>query len=158
VNSPHGTATNIRLPGMDMAGKTGTAQVVNISGDKIYQSCFNMKFRDRHNGVFVGFAPVNDPKIAVAVVAEHTCHGNTGAGPIAQAVVKTYLQKYEPALYGDKAIADRLKDEKLQRPVMVKAKEPETDDEDVTTDNNTRSVVDPEDNEAPPPPLPPGAN
>jgi penicillin-binding protein 2 len=155
VNSPHGTASNVRLPGMDMAGKTGTAQVVNISGDKIYQSCFAMKFRDRHNGVFVAFAPVNDPKIAVAVIAEHTCHGNTGAGPIAQAVVKTYLQKYEPALYSDKAIADRLKDEKLLR---MKPKEPEADDEDVTTDNNTRSVVDPEDNDAPPPPLPPGAD
>jgi penicillin-binding protein 2 len=158
VNSPHGTAHNIFLPGMDMAGKTGTAQVVNIAGDKIYQSCFNMKFRDRHNGVFVGFAPVNDPKIAVAVVAEHTCHGNTGAGPIAQAVVKTYLQKYEPALYGDKAIADRLKDEKLLHAVAKVKEEPEVDDEDVTTDNNTRSVVDPEDNDAPPPPLPPGAD
>jgi penicillin-binding protein 2 len=158
VNSPHGTAHNIFLPGMDMAGKTGTAQVVNISGDKIYQSCFNMKFRDRHNGVFVGFAPVNDPKIAVAVIAEHTCHGNTGAGPIAQAVIKTYLQKYEPALYGDKAIADRLKDEKLLHAVAKVKAEPEPDDEDVTTDNNTRSVVDPEDNDAPPPPLPPGAD
>jgi hypothetical protein len=77
---------------------------------------------------------------------------------MAQAVIKTYLQKYEPALYGDKAIADRLKDEKLLHAVAKVKAEPEPDDEDVTTDNNTRSVVDPEDNDAPPPPLPPGAD
>jgi penicillin-binding protein 2 len=152
VNSPHGTAANVRLPGMDMAGKTGTAQVVNIASDKIYQSCLSMKFKDRHNGVFVAFAPVNDPKIAVAVVAEHTCHGNTGAGPIAEAVVKAYLQKYEPAMYSDKAIAERLHGERPVSPVKAA-----NDDEDVTTDNNTRSVVDPaEENETPP--LPPGGD
>ena len=114
VNTPHGTAYTERLPGMDMAGKTGTAQVINISGDKIYQNCFSLKFHDRHNGLFVGFAPVNDPKIVVAVIGEHVCHG-AAAAPVAAAVIKTYLEKYEPALYSEKAIAERRTEKRNSR-------------------------------------------
>jgi penicillin-binding protein 2 len=149
VNTPHGTAYTERLPGMDMAGKTGTAQVINISGDKIYQNCFAMKFRDRHNGLFVGFAPVNDPKIVVAVIGEHVCHG-TASAIVASTVIKTYLEKYEPALYSPKAIAERTHG-LAEASMPTKAHDEE--DEDVT-DNNTRNVADPEDN-AVPPPLPP---
>jgi penicillin-binding protein 2 len=151
VNTPHGTAYTERLPGMDMAGKTGTAQVINIASDKIYQNCFSLKFHDRHNGLFVAFAPVNDPKIAVAVIGEHVCHG-AAAAPIASSVIKTYLQKYEPALYSDKAVAQRLEGQTAATSMPTKAQQ-DAEDEDVT-DNNTRSVADPEDN-ALPPPLPP---
>ncbi len=112
VNSPHGTAFSQRLPGMDFAGKTGTVQVIRISADKIYQRCETMRFRDRHNAVFVGFAPLNNPSIAVAVIAEHACHGATGAAPVAKAVIKRYLEKYYPNRYGEKALAIRLKNEK----------------------------------------------
>jgi penicillin-binding protein 2 len=154
VNTPHGTAYTERLPGMDMAGKTGTAQVINIASDKIYQNCFSLKFHDRHNGLFVAFAPVNDPKIVVAVIGEHVCHG-AAAAPIASSVIKTYLQKYEPALYSEKAIAQRLEGQTAATSMPTKAQQDaqNAQDEDVT-DNNTRSVADPEDN-ALPPPLPP---
>jgi penicillin-binding protein 2 len=112
VNSPHGTAFSQRIPGMDFVGKTGTVQTVRISADKIYQKCETMKFRDRYNGVFAGYAPLKDPVIAVAVIGERVCHGSTGAGPIARAVIKTYLEKYYPETYGEKALAERLKKEK----------------------------------------------
>ncbi|MEK6706751.1 MAG: penicillin-binding protein 2, partial [Bdellovibrionota bacterium] len=109
VNSPYGTAYPQRLPGMDFTGKTGTAQVKRIAADKIYQKCENMKFRDRHHALFVGFAPIKDPVIAVAVIAEHACHGSTAAAPVVREVIKTYLQKTSPELYGEKALAAKLK-------------------------------------------------
>lgn len=109
VNSPRGTAILSRLPGMDFVGKTGTVQVIRLSADKIYGKCESMKWRERHNAMFAGYAPANDPKIAVAVIGEHACHGSSGAAPIARAVIRTYLQKYYPELYSEKAIAARLK-------------------------------------------------
>ncbi len=109
VNAPGGTAASQRLPGMDFVGKTGTVQVIRIAEDKIYQKCDGMKFRDRHHGVFAGFAPAKNPVIAIAVIAEHACSGSRGAAPIARAVVKKYLEKYFPDIYGEKAIAARLK-------------------------------------------------
>lgn len=113
VNTPHGTGFGQRLPGMDMVGKTGTAQVIRLSADKIYQKCENMRYRYRHHGLFAAFAPVEDPVIAVAVIGEHSCHGASGAAPIARAVIKTYLEKTFPEKYGEKAIAEAKKAGKL---------------------------------------------
>ena len=108
MNAPGGTAVSSRLPGMEFVGKTGTAQVMRIAADKIYQHCENLKYKQRHNGIFTGFAPASNPKIAVAVIAEHACSGSRGAAPIGKAVVKAYLQKFYPDLYSDKAITERL--------------------------------------------------
>jgi len=83
--------------------------VIRISADKIYHKCEAMRMQDRHNAFFAGFAPVRDPKIAVAVLVEHGCHGASAAGPVARAVIKTYLQKYYPELYSDKAVALRMR-------------------------------------------------
>jgi penicillin-binding protein 2 len=139
VNTPHGTAHRYMIPGVDFVGKTGTAQVMQISADKIYQRCENMKFNERHNGVFVGFAPLNNPMIAVAVIGEHICHG-TNAAPIARAVIKTYLEKYYPDLYGPKAIAERLKTQgDNAKPVFSAAPAPapdRNDEEDIQPENN----------------------
>ncbi len=139
VNTPHGTAHAYKIPGVDFVGKTGTAQVMQISADKIYQRCENMKFTERHNGVFVGFAPLNNPVIAVAVIGEHICHG-TNAAPIARAVIKTYLEKYYPDLYGPKAIAERLKAQgDATKPVFSAGPAPDrNDEEDIQPENNER--------------------
>jgi hypothetical protein len=45
----------------------------------------------------------------VAVVGEHACHGASGAAPVARAIIKKYLEKYYPDLYGEKVLAARLK-------------------------------------------------
>ncbi|MGK9477262.1 penicillin-binding protein 2 [Melioribacter sp. OK-6-Me] len=71
-----GTATNIRLPDVKIAGKTGTAQ--NPHGDD--------------HSIFIGFAPYENPKIAVAVVVENAGYGSTVAAPIARDVIKAYLK------------------------------------------------------------------
>lgn len=72
-----GTATNIRLPGIAIAGKTGTAQ--NPHG--------------KDHAIFLGFAPFENPKIAIAVVVENAGFGSTAAAPIARDVIKAYLEK-----------------------------------------------------------------
>ncbi len=107
VNAPGGTAYSQHIPGMEFAGKTGTVQVVTQKADKIYQKCENLRYNQRHHGVFVGYAPIKDPSIVVAVVAEHACSGSHGAAPIAREIMKTYLQKYYPDLYSDRAIEER---------------------------------------------------
>lgn len=109
LNDPRGTAYYHRIPGFDVSGKTGTSQVVGVTADKVYAKCKDQPFNLRDNGLFVAYAPPDDPSIAVAVVAEHGCHGSTSAAPIAMAVIKTYLQKYMPQRYGDEAIRERLK-------------------------------------------------
>jgi penicillin-binding protein 2 len=72
-----GTATNIKLPDIAIAGKTGTAQ--NPHGED--------------HAVFVGFAPYDNPKIAIAVLVENAGFGSTVAAPIARDIIKAYLQK-----------------------------------------------------------------
>jgi penicillin-binding protein 2 len=72
-----GTAGNIRLPDLAIAGKTGTAQ--NPHG--------------KDHAVFVGFAPYDNPKIAVAVIVENAGYGSVTAAPIARDIIQAYLQK-----------------------------------------------------------------
>jgi len=135
VNGQHGTAHASMLPGMDFAGKTGTAQVMHIAANKIYSKCENYRFQDRNNALFVGMAPVNNPQIAVAVIAEHSCHGASAAAPIAKAVIKTYLEKYFPEIYGEKALKARLLLEGKTPVYPMKSlsseKQKENEDEDV---------------------------
>jgi penicillin-binding protein 2 len=155
INSPLGTAFGQRLPGMDFVGKTGTAQVIRLAADKIYQKCELMKFKDRHNAMFAGFAPAKDPVIAIAVVGEHTCHGGSGAAPIARAVIKKYLEKYYPDLYGEKVLAARLKSmgQSFKVPKPPKALDESLDE---GFSDNSENLIAPEERALPPPspPLP----
>ena len=96
----NGTAKWAAIPGIKAAGKSGTTQVIRISADKIYRKCKEMEKKFRHHGLFVAYAPADNPKIAVAAVAEHSCSGSGGAAPIAMAVIKAYLSKIMPEKYG----------------------------------------------------------
>lgn len=97
VNEPNGTAWWRRGLGNQMAGKTGTSQVVRAqSDDQLYSKCTEMDYKYRHHGVFVAFAPYNDPKIAVAALVEHGCGGSKAAAPVVERVVNTYMKKYQP--------------------------------------------------------------
>ncbi len=112
VNDRSGTAYAQRLPGMGFVGKTGTAQVINLTKDRVYAKCENMKYRERHHALFAGYAPADDPQIAVAVIAEHGCHGGSAAAPVAKAVIDAYLRKLDPTKYSDAAIALSIEAEK----------------------------------------------
>ena len=94
VNERAGTAWWYRLPDGVISGKTGTSQVIGFSADKIYHKCEDREYKYRHHGIFASYAPSFNPKIAVAVVVEHGCHGSSAAAPVAKAVIKKYLEKY----------------------------------------------------------------
>lgn len=108
VNAYRGTAFSRRGQGILMAGKTGTSQVKSSSADKIYQKCENMDYRDRHHGVYVGYAPADNPQIAAAVIVEHGCHGSSAATPIAEAVITEYMKKYQPEAYAKNLEKDKV--------------------------------------------------
>lgn len=87
VSSPYGTGEHFgRHPGYTVAAKTGTAQVRGKDrNEELAQTNIPKKFRNNH--LFIAFAPINHPKIAVAVVAEHTVK----AAIVARKVMDYYL-------------------------------------------------------------------
>jgi len=92
VEEPHGTGARARVPGVEVAGKTGTAQVVRL--DRVEGLKENeIPMRQRDHGWFGAFAPADDPEIAVAVFVEHGLHGSTAAAPIAQRILARYFEK-----------------------------------------------------------------
>jgi len=81
-----GTGTSAKVVGFDVAGKTGTAQVVNKSSYK--------KGSDTEDHAwFLGFAPYRNPEIVVAVIIEHGGHGGEVSAPVAHAVLDAYYKK-----------------------------------------------------------------
>ena len=92
VHSPRGTAKRIAKDiDYQIAGKTGTAQVYTIKQDERYNE-EEIEFNMRDHALFIAFAPADNPKIAVAVIAEHGSHGSSVAAPIAAKVIKQYMQ------------------------------------------------------------------
>ena len=93
IHSYKGTAQSIRK-GMafEMAGKTGTAQVVSIAQDGKYDS-EALSERNRDHALFVGYAPYDNPKIAIAVVIENG-EQSSKAGIVAKRVLSKYLEQY----------------------------------------------------------------
>jgi len=98
VNGERGTARRAALPDVEIAGKTGTSQVVGRreGADEV------LPLHLRPHAWFVCYAPYQAPQIAVAVVVENGEHGSSAAGPIARELVKTWLRQ-EPE--GGKAAA-----------------------------------------------------
>lgn len=96
VNGERGTARGYKLPFVEMAGKTGTSQVMSFSADQIYVKCETRPKHQRHHGWFIGYAPADNPEIAFGILAEHSCHGSTGAAPVAREIVRAYITKYHP--------------------------------------------------------------
>ena len=77
-----------------MAGKSGTAQVVGIAQDEEYDEKETAE-RHRDHGLFIAFAPYDEPTIAVAVVVENGGGGSKVAAPIARKVMDSYLVEAE---------------------------------------------------------------
>jgi len=73
----------------EMAGKTGTAQVIGIAQNAVYEED-EVAERHRHHGLFVAFAPLQAPTIAVAVIVENG-GGSSAAAPVARAVIDAWL-------------------------------------------------------------------
>ena len=91
------------MPGIRVAGKTGTAQVVGLQHTEGIEAD-ELTFRHRDHAWFAAFAPVEAPEIAVAAIIEHGGHGGSAAGPVVQRVLAAY--------FGD--IEDRPEDERIE--------------------------------------------
>lgn len=91
-----GTARRAEVPGFDVCGKTGTAQVVSIRT--------GATGKQKEHAWFVGFAPKPEegrlPEIAVVVLVEHGGHGGTISAPIAQAIIAEYVRKTRGVVEG----------------------------------------------------------
>ncbi|MCX8042989.1 MAG: penicillin-binding protein 2 [Desulfobacterota bacterium] len=89
VNEPGGTGGKARIPELLVGGKTGTAQVV---GRRFYSaSSGKVPKRFEDHAWFVALAPVEEPKIVVAVYCEHGGHGGSAAAPLAREIIRAYL-------------------------------------------------------------------
>ncbi len=90
VNGPGGTArgSQLKVPGVRMGGKTGTAQVRRITAG--FRGGANVPWKFRDHALFIAFAPVDNPRYAISVIVEHGIGGSRAAAPIAKDVL-TYI-------------------------------------------------------------------
>lgn len=102
VEAVHGSRGTARGIGLDapyrIAGKTGTAQVFSLGEEEEYEH----EETERHlrdHGLFIGFAPAEDPQIAVAVIVEHGGGGASAAAPVARAIMDRFM--LNPAAKGE---------------------------------------------------------
>ena len=97
VNAPYGTAPNSRVPGVTVAGKTGTAEF--CEWDPAIEDC---AFRDKDDNLpfhawYVAYAPFEDPEIALVVFVYNGGEGSTIAAPVAQKILDFYFNGPPPA-------------------------------------------------------------
>jgi penicillin-binding protein 2 len=81
VNEAGGTAGLAKIDGIDVCGKTGTVE--NFIGS----------VKQKNHSVFIAFAPMDNPQIAIAVFVENAGFGGTWAAPIASLMIEKYLNK-----------------------------------------------------------------
>lgn len=91
-----GTAGKIRIPGFDIAGKTGTAQVAELGKDV---------GANKDHAWFISFAPAEKPEIAVLALIENVGFGGSFAAPASRGVYEAYLAKRNPNLLEEKQVA-----------------------------------------------------
>ncbi len=104
LHHPRGTAYRAsRGMAFEMAGKSGTAQVVGIAQDEEYES-EKLAERHRDHALFVGFAPLEAPEIAVAVIVENGEGGSSEGAPVVRKVMESYFEQQQ-ALAAANALA-----------------------------------------------------
>ncbi len=123
VNAPRGTAlgSKISIEGQEMGGKTGTAQVKRITADERARGVKNetLPWHLRHHALFVGFAPIGNPRYSCAVVVEHGVGGAAAAAPVAKDIMLMVQQRdpaSKPALAPVQEIPDSRQAPDIPRP------------------------------------------
>ncbi|RZL62506.1 MAG: penicillin-binding protein 2, partial [Pedobacter sp.] len=106
VNTAWGTATLSRIPNILMCGKTGTVQ----------------NSRGKNHSVFIGFAPRDNPKIAIAVIVENAGYGSTYAAPIASYMVEKYITRQVSGARANQV--EWMKNQNLLPQIIDKSKKP----------------------------------
>ena len=90
VHHQRGTGKRARSGMVEVAGKTGTAQVVQMPGEVVKSE--DLPYPVRDHAWFVAYAPAGDPEIAVATLVEHGGHGGAAAAPITREVIEAYFR------------------------------------------------------------------
>ncbi|HWH78416.1 MAG TPA: penicillin-binding protein 2 [Candidatus Binatus sp.] len=90
-----GTGGMARSSIVDIAGKTGTAQVVEMKAG--YVKTEQLAYFNRDHAWFVSYAPVQNPQIAIVVLVEHGGHGGDAAAPMAKKVYEKYIELQKQA-------------------------------------------------------------
>jgi len=90
-----GTGGMARSPLVEVAGKTGTAQVVEMKGG--YVKTEQLSHFARDHAWFVSYAPVQSPQVAIAVLVEHGGHGGDAAAPMAKKVYEKFIELQKQA-------------------------------------------------------------
>jgi penicillin-binding protein 2 len=88
MNSPYGTASASRIyeAPFQIAGKTGTSQVISKKNEKDNFSKDSTPWHNKNHGLFIGYGPVNNPRYACSVLVEHGGSGSGAAAPIAKEI------------------------------------------------------------------------
>lgn len=84
-----GTGATARLPGLEVAGKTGTVQVI---AHEAYQDTSQLRREHRNHAWFASYAPAAAPQLVVVVFLEHGGQGSRAAAPVAKALYETFFQ------------------------------------------------------------------
>jgi penicillin-binding protein 2 len=107
VNESGGTGGHLKLAGIELSGKSGTAQVIGY--DTRARVGKEKKFED--NAWFVGYAPKRNPEICVAVlVQESGQHGGEAAGPVVKDIIKAYYDKKNRKTQGQVTVENKRPD------------------------------------------------
>ncbi len=93
VNSPGGTGSRAKVEGFNVAGKTGTSQVIQRKEGRSDSNAPELQ----DHAWFTCFAPAQNPEIAVAVLVEHGGGGGANAAPVARQVLESYYKKRKPS-------------------------------------------------------------
>ncbi|MDP6560683.1 MAG: penicillin-binding protein 2, partial [Candidatus Binatia bacterium] len=89
VGSQRGTGKRARSDRVEIAGKTGTAQVAEMRGESVKSE--HLPYAIRDHAWFATYAPATEPEIAVVVLVEHGGHGGSAAAPLAKKVIDKYF-------------------------------------------------------------------
>jgi len=107
-----GTARGVRIDSINIAGKTGTAEnFTRIDGKKVQLT---------DHSIFVAFAPVEDPKIAIAVFVEHGYFGARVAGPVAALMIEKYIKGHITRTDLEKRMLEKSLEEEYAKPFSGK--------------------------------------
>ena len=90
TTAPSGTGKAARVPGLDVIGKTGTAQVISLAGLEEYGSVEDIPYEKRHHAWFVAGVLNKTPRIAVSILIEHGHSGGEAAAPVAKEVIEYF--------------------------------------------------------------------
>jgi len=91
VNDQRGTGSAARVPGIEVAGKTGTVQVV---AQKTWIKSEELPYEQRDHAWFASYATAGDKQLVVVVLVEHGGHGSTAAAPLAKRLYEIYFRDY----------------------------------------------------------------